>query len=357
MVSILDLMRLAIEKKASDLHITADMPPLLRIFGELARQEYPVLTPGDTEAMSREIMNDSQFKLFGEIGEIDFSYSLPGKGRFRVNAFQRCGATSIALRAINDRVPSLDELNLPPALYSFTRKTKGLFLVTGPTGSGKSTTLASMIDIINSERGCHIITLEDPIEFMHSHKKSIVNQREVGQNTKSFGNALRAALRQDPDVILVGEMRDLETISITITAAETGHLVFATLHTINAPQTIDRIIDVFPTHQQQQIKMQLSNSLIGVLSQQLIKHSSGKGRVPATELMVVNPAARNLIREGKTHQLYSVIQTGGKLGMQTMDDQLRKLCQEGKISCDDALAYAVDSETMLRNPGFAVNRP
>ncbi|MBS4020827.1 MAG: type IV pilus twitching motility protein PilT [Dethiobacter sp.] len=354
-MSIFEMMNLAIEKKASDLHITVNMPPILRIFGELVRQDYADLTPGETESMSRELMNEKQYNIFSELGEMDFSYSLPGRGRFRINAFRRCGTTSIVLRSITDSVPSPDELNLPAALLNFTKKTKGLFLVTGPTGSGKSTTLASMLDIINSERACHIITLEDPIEFMHSHKKCIVNQREVGQDTQSFGNALRAALRQDPDVILVGEMRDLETIGITITAAETGHLVFATLHTINAPQTVDRIIDVFPPYQQQQIKMQLSNSLIGVLSQQLVKHRSGEGRVPATELMVVNPAVRNLIREGKTHQLYSVIQTGGKLGMQTMDDQLRKLYQDGQISYDDALAYAVDSEAMLRHLGFAAN--
>ncbi len=353
MVSILEVMKLAIEKKASDLHIAVNTPPTLRLLGKLVRQDYAALTPGETEAMSREIMDESQFELFCELGELDFSYSLPGAGRFRVNVFRQAGSISLALRPITGIFPSLDKLGLPAALYNFTQKTKGLFLVTGPTGSGKSTSLASMIDIVNTERAGHIITLEDPIEFIHSHKKSVVNQREVGHDTRSFANALRAALRQDPDVILVGEMRDLETISITITAAETGHLVFATLHTINAPQTVDRIVDVFPPHQQQQIRMQLSNALIGVLSQQLIRHRSGEGRVAAAELMVVNPAIRNLIREGKTHQIYSSIQTGGKLGMQAMDDQLRKLYQEGSITYEDTLAYAVDAEAMSRHLGTA----
>ncbi|MBS3948918.1 MAG: type IV pilus twitching motility protein PilT [Dethiobacter sp.] len=346
--TISELMAQVSEKKASDLHISVRVPPIIRLHGELIRLEYPPLMPDDTEAMAKQILSERQWALFTERGEIDFSIGIAGIGRYRVNVYRQRGSVGMALRAISGNIPSLEKLNMPSVLDSFTKRTKGLFLVTGPTGSGKSTTLAAMLDMVNRNRSCHILTLEDPIEYLHSHQKSIVNQREIGADSHSFANALRAALRQDPDVILVGEMRDLETIGIAITAAETGHLVMATLHTINAPQTIDRIIDIFPPHQQQQIKVQLSNSLIGVLSQQLLRLREKEGRIAATELMVVTPAVRNLIREGKTHQIYSAMQTGARFGMQTMDSSLRTLYREGKISYEDALNYAIDPESMLR---------
>ncbi len=346
--TISDLMRQISEKHASDLHISVNVPPIMRLHGELVRLDYPPCAPEDTESMARQILSDHQWTIFTERGEIDFSFGIAGVGRYRVNVFRQRGSVGLALRAISGNIPSLARLNMPPVLESFTKRTKGLFLVTGPTGSGKSTTLAAMLNLINEHRSCHILTLEDPIEYLHSHRKSIVNQREIGADSHSFANALRAALRQDPDVILVGEMRDLETIGIAITAAETGHLVMATLHTINAPQTVDRIIDIFPPHQQQQIKVQLSNSLIGVLSQQLLRLRDTDGRIAATELMVVTPAVRNLVREGKTHQIYSAMQTGARFGMQTMDTSLRTLYREGKISYEDALNYAIDPESMLR---------
>jgi len=296
--------------------------------------------------LAKELLGEKRFLKFVQEGELDFAHSMQTGERFRVNAFHQKGNPALALRLINTRIPALPELNLPAILAEFTKKTRGLVLVTGPTGSGKSTTLAAMIDLINSNRSCHIITLEDPIEYVHQHKLSLVNQREIGNDTRSFSQALRAALRQDPDVILVGEMRDLETISIAITAAETGHLVFATLHTSSAAQTVDRIIDVFPPHQQQQIRVQLAETLQGIVAQQLLPRIDKPGRIAAVEVMVATPAIKNQIREGKTHQILSTIQTGGKFGMQTLDSALLHLHREGKIAREEVLNRCVDVVTM-----------
>jgi twitching motility protein PilT len=323
------LLQEAVEKKASDLHFSVGLPPILRLHGELIALDGPMLNPQDTETISRKIMDEKQVKSFVEQGELDLAYSCPGLARFRVNIYRQRGSTAIAMRVINTEIPSLSSLGLPAVIEKFTDYHKGLLLVTGPTGSGKSTTQASLIDLINQQRNCHIITLEDPIEYLHHNKNCMINQREIGQDSRDFTAALRAALRQDPDVILVGEMRDLETISTAITAAETGHLVMATLHTVDAVQTIDRVIDVFPPHQQQQIRVQLANTLIGVIAQRLLRRRDGKGRVPAVEILVSNPAVRNLIREGKIHQIYSVIQTGRRQGMQLMDSHLEELYRRG----------------------------
>lgn len=285
---------------------------------------------------------------FKEHGEIDFSFAIFGLSRFRVNAFKQRGSTAIVIRTVNEKIPTLEELGHPAVLRTLASQARGLVLVTGPTGSGKSTTLAAMINLINQERPCHILTVEDPIEYLHKHCKSIVNQREMHSDTKSFSIALRAALREDPDVILVGEMRDPETIATAITAAETGHLVFATLHTGSAAQTIDRIIDSFPAHQQQQIRIQLSVTLQGIVAQQLLPRMDKKGRIAALEVLIATPAVRNIIREGKTHQLTSVIQTGAKFGMQPMDMALRDLYRRGIVSYDEAVAHAIDEETFAR---------
>lgn len=338
-----DLLNQAVKFKASDVHLTVGKPPVFRINGDLQpQQSYGILLPDHTEGLVKEILDEEKFKILAHNGELDFAYSVHGLGRFRVNAFYQRGTISMVLRLINSKVPSLEELNLPVALVDLTKKNKGLVLVTGPTGSGKSTTLAAMVDRINSERSCHIITLEDPIEYMHLHKKSIVNQREIGSDSKSFATALRAALRQDPDVILVGEMRDLETIATALTAAETGHLVFATLHTGSAAQTIDRIIDVFPPHQQHQVRVQLAETLQGIISQQLLPRVDRPGRVAAVEVLIATPAVRNLIREGKTHQIYSSIQTGMKYGMQTMDMALKNLYQAGIIEREEVYLRGSD---------------
>ena len=285
---------------------------------------------------------------FNELGETDFSYSLSGYGRFRVNAFRQRGTIAIVLRLVADKVPTLEDLKHPEIMKTLSLKPRGLVLVTGPTGSGKSTTLAAMINLINQTEAAHIITMEDPIEYLHRHNKSIVNQREVNTDSISFANALRAALREDPDVILVGEMRDAETVSTAITAAETGHLVFATLHTSDAAQTIDRIIDTFPPHQQQQVKSQLSMILQGIISQQLLPLKDGSGRIAALEILVATPAIRNLIREGKTHQILSSVQTGAKYGMQTMDMALRDLVQKNLVEFEEALSLASDPDTFMR---------
>jgi len=306
------------------------------------------LTADDTEMLCRQIMTKKQYQKFSESGEFDFSLHIPEVGRFRVNAFRQRGAAALALRLVNDKILSFKELGLPATTADLARKPRGLVLVAGPTGSGKSTTLAAMIDLINREYRKHIITLEDPIEFVHRHKNSIVNQREIGSDSRSFADALRAALREDPDVILVGEMRDPETIGIAITAAETGHLVLATLHTSSAAQTIDRIIDVFPPHQQQQIRVQLADTIQGVVAQQLIPRVDRPGRVAAVELMVANHAIRNLIREGKTYQIVSQIQTGARYGMQTMDAALYQLYKKGVIAREEVLNRAADLETMKR---------
>lgn len=348
MMNMDSILRDAALRHASDVHFTVGVPPILRINGSLVKTEAEPLTVKDTEMLLHSIMDEAKKKKFYENGELDFSYAIHGLSRFRVNAFKQRGAIAIAIRLINEKIPTLDELGHPDILKVLARKPRGLVLVTGPTGSGKSTTLAAMVDLINMEQSSHIITLEDPIEYLHKHKCSIVNQREIHADSKSFANALRAALREDPDVIMVGEMRDIETIATAITAAETGHLVLATLHTSDAAQTIDRIIDVFPPYQQQQIRIQLSLTLQGIVSQQLLPTIDNSGRVAAVEILIATPAVRNIIREGKTHQLISVIQTGSKFGMQTMDMSLRDLCRKQVVSIDEAIARAVDIETFTR---------
>lgn len=355
MVNLLVLLQQTVELKASDLHLTVGAPPVVRVNGILTSLGYPPLKAEETERLAEELLQGDKLAQFKERGEVDLSYSYPRVGRFRVNVYKQRGTVGIALRVITAEIPTLASLGLPEVIAHLVRRPKGLLLVTGPTGSGKSTTLAAMIDLINEERACHILTLEDPIEYLHRHKKSIVNQREIGMDSSSFAVALRAALRQDPDVILVGEMRDLETISIAVTAAETGHLVLATLHTVDAPQTVDRIIDVFPPGQQGQIRIQLANTLVGVISQRLLPRRDGRGRVAAVEILVSTAAVRNLIREGKVHQLYSVMQTGARHGMQTMDFHLRKLYEKGLIRAEDALEHAFDQEAMARFLGLSVN--
>jgi twitching motility protein PilT len=347
------LLAYAVESKASDTHITVGFPPTLRIDGRLEPMDLPKLTADDTEKMAIHLLRFRGKKdvLFRD-GEVDFSYGIPSVGRFRVNVFRQRGTYAAAIRTVTVGIPTLDELKLPGVLKSLAQHVRGLILITGPTGSGKSTTLAAMIDLINNQRACHILTLEDPIEYLHRHKKSIVNQREIGPDTKSFANALRAALREDPDVILVGEMRDLETISIAITAAETGHLVLSTLHTVGAAETIDRVIDVFPPHQQEQIRIQLANVLKGVVSQQLLKLQTGRGRIAATEVMVTTPAISNLIREGKSHQIHSMIQTGSKHGMHSMDMNLAELYRRGLIDKHQAVSYAQDQEVIRKLLGM-----
>jgi twitching motility protein PilT len=321
------------EQRASDVHLTPGYPPALRVRGRIApMEEYGRLLPQDTRDTVYSLLNDDQRKKFESNKQLDLAYAVPGVSRFRVNCFFQRGSISAAFRRIPHQIPDLDELGLPKVLEDLTRKPRGLVLVTGPTGSGKSTTLAAMLNIINGEREEHILTIEDPIEFLHGHKRCIVNQREIGADAQDFASALKAALREDPDVILVGEMRDLETMETALTAAETGHLVFATLHTQSTAQTVDRIIDVFPAQQQSQVRMQLSIGLQGIVTQQLLPTVDGSGRVVACEVLVPTPAVRNLIREGKTHQIYSAIQTSGSTGMQTMDAHLAQLVRLGRIS-------------------------
>ncbi|MCX7831280.1 MAG: type IV pilus twitching motility protein PilT [Actinobacteria bacterium] len=345
-VTIDELLVKTLEYGASDLHITTGLPPVIRLHGELRALDYPKLLPNDTRELIYSIMTQEQRDVLERNWEYDFSYSIPGKGRFRVNVYFQRGSVAAAFRTIPAKIPSIEDLRLPAVVQEFAMKPRGFVLVTGPTGSGKSTTLAAIINIINETRSCHIITIEDPIEFLHPHKKSVVNQREIGTDTHSFSNALKYALRQDPDVILIGEMRDLETIQTALTAAETGHLVFATLHTVDAPQTIDRIIDVFPPHQQQQVRVQLAGCLQGVISQQLLPTADGKGRVVACEVLVATAGIRNLIREGKTHQIYTAIQTGQKYGMQTLDMALADLVRRGWITYDTALEKCQDPQTL-----------
>ena len=328
-----DILLQIIERDASDLHITPGVPPMMRQRGSLAPMEgLPRLTPTDTREIVYSILNNAQRQRLETEQQLDFSYSLPSKGRFRVNAYYQRASVSAAFRLIPSKTVPIEQLGLPPVIREFAKKPRGLVLVTGPTGSGKSTTLASLIDEINQTRDEHILTIEDPIEFVHQHKRCIVNQRELGTDTPSFGLALKAALRQDPDVILVGEMRDMETIGTALTAAETGHLVFATLHTQDAPQTIDRIIDVFPSNQQGQVRMQLAVGLQGIVTQTLVPTADGQGRTVACEILVPTPGVRNLIREAKIHQIYSLIQTGANHGMQTMDASLANLVRAGKIT-------------------------
>jgi twitching motility protein PilT len=333
------------ERGASDLHITPGAPPMLRLRGALTRLEgYPKLTPTDTRELVYTILSSSQRQRLEEDWQLDFAYSVPGHGRFRVNAYLQRGSLSAAFRLIPSETVPIERLGLPPAIRDFADRPRGIVLVTGPTGSGKSTTLASLINEINETREEHILTIEDPIEFLHQHKRCVVNQRELGADARTFALALKAALRQDPDVILVGEMRDQETIATALTAAETGHLVFATLHTQDAPQTIDRIIDVFPAEQQGQVRAQLAIGLQGVVTQTLIPTADGLGRAVAVEVLVPTPGVRNLIREGKTHQIHSLIQTGGAHGMQTMDASLASLVRAGRITM--AIAEARSSQPL-----------
>ena len=347
MPTIEEMLKTAKDAGASDVHITVGVPPKMRVNGHLLTMDYPRLLPDDTKILLDEIMSEQQKMRFEEQGEHDMSFSIPNMGRYRVNAFKQRGSVAIALRLVGTQVPAAEELGIPRSVVDLYQRKRGLILVTGPTGSGKSTTLAAIIDKINNNREAHVITLEDPIEYLHQHKKSMVNQREIGLDSQSYANALRAALREDPDVILVGEMRDFETISVAITAAETGHLVLSTLHTIGAASTVDRVIDVFPPHQQQQVRVQLANVLEAVISQQLIPKADDSGRVAAFEVLHANHAVRNLIREGKTHQLMSVMQTNRKLGMIAMDEAIIQLYREGKISKDMAIQFAQDSDSMM----------
>jgi twitching motility protein PilT len=354
-----DLLLEVIEHNASDLHLTAGAHPTVRVRGRLqALESYPVMTTEQTREIVYSILSNDQRQRLETEWQIDFAYAIPGRARFRVNAYYQRSAIGAAFRLIPSVIKSVDDLGLPLVLHDLARKPRGFVLVTGPTGSGKSTSLAAVVDEINATREEHIMTIEDPIEFLHGHKKCIVNQREIGSDAQSFGLGLKAALRQDPDVILVGEMRDLETIHTALTAAETGHLVFATLHTQDTPQTIDRIIDVFPATQQQQVRVQLSVALQGIVTQQLLPTADGAGRIAACEVLLATPAIRNLIREGKTHQIYSSLQTGGNIGMQTMDAALAALVRDGKITQSLALSRSSTPEELRRLLGagsFAVS--
>jgi twitching motility protein PilT len=337
------------EERASDVHLSPGFRPAIRVRGRITPlEEYERLTPQQTRDTVYSLLNDDQRKRFESDKQLDLAYAVPGVARFRVNCFFQRGSISAAFRRIPHQIPNLDELGLPPVLRELTKKPRGLVLVTGPTGSGKSTSLAAMLDIINEERDEHMLTIEDPIEFLHQHKRCVVNQREVGADAENFASALKAALREDPDVILVGEMRDLETMSTALTAAETGHLVFATLHTQSTSQTVDRIIDIFPAEQQAQVRMQLSVGLQGIVTQQLLPTIDGAGRVVAAEVLIPTPAVRNLIREGKTHQIYSAIQTSGSIGMQTMDAHLAQLVRLGRVSRQLAEQRAAVPEELNR---------
>ena len=356
-VPVQELLGQVLALDASDLHITVGARPTVRIHGDLKPLEtYAPLESDQIRRMVYAILTQRQRERFEQDKELDLSYSLPGKARFRVNVYLQRDAIGAAFRLIPFKIRGMEELGLPPHIEEFARLPRGLVLVTGPTGSGKSTTLAGLIDVVNQEREVHIMTVEDPIEYLHRHKRAIVNQRELGSDTHSFAEALKHVLRQDPDVILVGEMRDLETIQTAITAAETGHLVFATLHTQDAPQTIDRIIDAFPPHQQQQIRVQLSTTLQGVVTQQLLQTWDGRGRVVASEVLVATPAIRNLIREGKVHQIYSAMQAGARYGMRTMDQTLASLVMGGKISFELARQRCHDVSELERLTNGVVSR-
>ncbi len=346
MATIEEILTAAKEAGASDVHLTVGIPPKMRVNGNLVTMDFPKMLPADTLDVVLSIMTESQRDRYEEKGEYDMSFAIPNVARYRVNVFKQRGSAALAFRVVATEIPSPEKLGVPESVVNLYQRKRGLILVTGPTGSGKSTTLAAIIDKVNSNRDAHIITLEDPIEYLHQHKMSMVNQREIGLDSENYANALRAALREDPDVILVGEMRDFETISVAITAAETGHLVLSTLHTIGAASTIDRVIDVFPPHQQQQIRVQLSNVLEAVISQQLIPTSDGRGRCAAFEVMHANHAVRNLIREGKSHQLQSIMQTNRKIGMITMDDAILQLYYDGKIDRELAIQFAQDVDGM-----------
>jgi twitching motility protein PilT len=346
------LLSKAVDVGASDVHLTVGIPPRFRLNGDMVvLDDLPRLLPNDLRRMIYSILTQNQRERFEEELELDTSHSVPGYGRFRLNVFLQRDSLGAVFRVIPWEVKPLAELGLPSSVSSLAGLPRGLVLVTGPTGSGKSTTLASLIDIVNTTRAGHIMTVEDPIEFLHQHKRCIVNQRQVGEDTRSFGQALKHVLRQDPDVILVGEMRDLETIGAAVTAAETGHLVFGTLHTQDAAQSVDRMVDVFPAHQQQQVRVQLSSCLQGVVTQQLIPLARGGGRAVAAEVLIATPAVRNLIREGKTHQIYSTMQSGGRYGMQTMDMSLAALVRQNEITLAMALDHAHNVEDLRRLVG------
>jgi twitching motility protein PilT len=339
-MDISELLAFSVKNKASDLHLSSGLPPMIRVHGDVRRINLPPLDHTEVHAMVYDIMNDSQRKQFDEHLECDFSFDLPGLARFRVNAFNQDRGAAAVLRTIPSRVLSLEELQAPRVFADFSTRPRGLVLVTGPTGSGKSTTLAAMVDHVNNTLYGHILTIEDPIEFVHEPRKCVINQREVGPHTLSFSNALRSALREDPDVVLVGELRDLETIRLALTAAETGHLVFGTLHTSSAAKTIDRVVDVFPGAEKEMVRAMLSESLVAVISQALLKLKDGSGRVAVHEIMVGTPAIRNLIRENKVAQMYSMIQTGSQYGMQTLDQSLLELVRRNVIAVSEARTYA-----------------
>jgi twitching motility protein PilT len=339
-MDISELLAFSVKNKASDLHLSAGLPPMIRVHGDVRRINLPPLEHKDVHAMIYDIMNDQQRKHYDETYDVDFSFDLPGLARFRVNAFMQDRGSSAVLRTIPSRVLTLEELACPKIFADFSLKPRGLVLVTGPTGSGKSTTLAAMLDHVNQNVQGHVLTVEDPIEFVHEPRKCVINQREVGPHTLSFSNALRSALREDPDVILVGELRDLETIRLALTAAETGHLVLGTLHTSSAAKTIDRVVDVFPAAEKEMVRAMLSESVVAVISQSLLKRKDGSGRVAAHEIMVGTPAIRNLIRENKIAQMYSMIQTGAQHGMQTLDQCLLDLVRRNVISHVEARTYA-----------------
>jgi twitching motility protein PilT len=343
-MDISELLAFSVKNKASDLHLSSGLPPMIRVHGDVRRINLPPLDHTEVHAMVYDIMNDAQRKQFDEHLECDFSFDLPGLARFRVNAFNQDRGAAAVLRTIPSRVLSLEELQCPRVFADFSTRPRGLVLVTGPTGSGKSTTLAAMVDHVNNNLYGHILTIEDPIEFVHEPRKCVINQREVGPHTLSFQNALRSALREDPDVVLVGELRDLETIRLALTAAETGHLVFGTLHTSSAAKTIDRVVDVFPAAEKEMVRAMLSESLVAVISQALLKLKDGSGRVAVHEIMVGTPAIRNLIRENKVAQMYSMIQTGSQFGMQTLDQSMLDLVRRNVIAVAEARVYAKTPE-------------
>lgn len=347
-MELISILTKAVNSGASDLHVCAGVPPVIRLNGELINLDEPILTPHDCVELAKQCLNSRLYEYFLDTGEVDSSYAIPGVARFRVNVFKQRGTCAIAFRTIPQDVPKIEDLGLPGLVYDLSMKQRGLILITGPTGHGKSTTLAAMLNYINSKKKCHIVTIEDPIEFLHRHNKSVINQREIGQDTKNYSNSLRAVLREDPDVILIGEMRDQETISTALTAAETGHLVLSTLHTIGSAKTIDRIIDVFPPYQQAQVRTQLSTVLQGIISQQLIRRADDKGRVLATETMVWTPAIANLIRESRTHQINTCIQTGSQFGMYTMDSCLADLYKQELIDYESACQYSVDMDNLRK---------
>ncbi len=347
-MEIADLLKMTVEKNASDLIIAAGAPPTLRIHGRLNYMDFPELNPEDTRKLTLQILNSEQREIFKNKLDLDFSYPLPGIGRFRANVHRQRGSIAMTLRNIPSRIPKIEELRLPPIVKSFAGRPRGLVIVTGPTGSGKSTTQAALIDLINNERSCHIVTIEDPIEFLHHHNNSVIEQREVDCDTQSFYIAIKYALRQNADVILIGEVRDTETMKAAISAAETGHLVFATLHTSEVAQALQRMIDMFDPHHQHQVRMTLAMCVEGIIAQRLIPRKDGEGRIVATEILVITTALRNLIREGKIQQINAVIETGSRYGMHTMDQSIRKLYEEGFITEDDAIGNAINPTSLER---------